>query len=379
MDASECATDTVRATRAVVDLEAVRHNIRGIRQRIGSRRQLMAVVKADGYGHGALPVSRAALDSGADCLAVAVPEEGQELRAGGIECPILVFGLVQPQEASKSIMAGLEQTVCSVELLDALDRESRNRGVRTSVHVKVDTGMGRIGLAPGDVVEFARRVASCPNIVLKGVYSHFSCADERDKEFSRAQIRRFTGVLAALEAAGITVPVRHMANSAGVLDLPEAHFDMVRPGIMIYGLYPSAEVSHSVELRPAMSFVTRICQVKVVPPGTPIGYGATFVTERESGVATIPVGYADGYRRLLSNKAEVIVRGKRVPLLGRVAMDMCMVDVSSVTEARPGDEVILFGAGLPVEEVASIIGTINYEVVTGVGKRVPRVYAGQPG
>jgi alanine racemase len=358
----------------VVDLEAVRHNIRGIRQRVGDRRQLMAVVKADGYGHGALPVSRAALDSGAGCLAVAIPEEGQELRTAGIECPILVFGLIQPNEASKTIMAGLEQTVCSVELLDALDQESKSRGVTTSVHIKVDTGMGRIGLAPADVVEFARRAASCPNIVLKGVYSHFSCADERDKEFSRAQIRRFGEVLGALEAAGIAVPVRHMANSAGVLDLPEAHFDMVRPGIMIYGLYPSAEVSHSVELRPAMSFVTRICQVKVVPPGTPIGYGATFVTDRKSRVATIPVGYADGYRRLLSNKGQVVVRGKRVPLLGRVAMDMCMIDVSSIPEARAGDEVVLFGAGLPVEEVASIIGTINYEVVTGIGKRVPRVY-----
>ena len=367
-------TESVRATRAVVDLEAVRHNIRGVRQRVGDRRQLMAVVKADGYGHGALRVSRAALDSGADCLAVAIPEEGQELRAAGIECPILVFGLVQPPEASRSVMAGLEQTVCSAELLDALDQESRNRGVKTSVHIKVDTGMGRIGLAPADVVEFARRVASCPNIVLKGVYSHFSCADERDKEFSRAQVRRFSEVLAALGAAGITVPVRHMANSAGVLDLPEAHFDMVRPGIMIYGLYPSAEVSHSVELRPAMSFVTRICQVKRVPRGTPIGYGATCVTAKRSTVATIPVGYADGYRRLLSNRAEVIVREKRVPLLGRVAMDMCMIDVSSIPDARPGEEVILFGVGLPAEEMASIIGTINYEVVTGIGKRVPRVY-----
>ena len=334
----------------------------------------MAVVKADGYGHGALPVSRAALKSGADCLAVAIPEEGQELRAGGIACPVLVFGLIQPCEAWKTVTAGLEQTVCSVELLDALDQESRNRCVKTSVHIKVDTGMGRIGLAPEDVVEFARRVTSCPSIVLEGVYSHFSCADERDKEFSHAQVKRFNEVLRALEAAGISVRTRHMANSAAVLDIPEAHFDMVRPGIMIYGLYPSPDVSHSVVLRPAMSFVTRICQVKVVPRGTPIGYGATFVTSKRSTVATIPVGYADGYRRLLSNKAAVIVREKRVPLLGRVAMDMCMVDVTSVPDVRTGDDVVLFGVGLPVEETASIIGTNNYEVVTGIGKRVPRVY-----
>ncbi len=366
--------DAVRATRAVVDLEAVRHNIRGIRRRIGERRQLMAVVKADGYGHGALPVSRAALASGADCLAVAIPEEGQELRAGGIECPVLVLGLIQPAEACKTVGAGLEQAVCSIELLDALDQESGKRGVKTSVHVKVDTGMGRIGLAPGNVVEFAQRVASCPNIILKGVFSHFSCADERDKSFSQTQIRRFRDVLAALGAAGIAVPLRHMANSAGVLDLPEAHFDVVRPGIMIYGLYPSADVSHSVELRPAMSFMTRICQVKPVPAGIPIGYGATYVTPQPCTVATIPVGYADGYRRLLSNKGHVIVRGKRVPLLGRVAMDMCMIDVSSIPEARVGDEVVLFGTGMPAEEMASLMGTINYEVTTGIGKRVPRVY-----
>jgi len=364
-----------RATRAVVDLHAVGQNISGIRRRIGNKRRLMAVVKADGYGHGALQVSRTALSNGADCLAVAVPEEAHEIRGAGIDCPILVFGLIQPSEAWKSVEMGLEQTVCSYDLLDALDQESRKRGVTTTVHIKVDTGMGRIGLAPGEVVEFARRVSACRNIEIKGLYSHFACADERDKGSSRAQIARFEEVLTALSAAGISIPIRHMANSAGVLDLPEAHFDMVRPGIMIYGLYPSPDVSHSVVLHPAMTFATRICHLKVVPAGTPIGYGATFLTTRKStGIATIPAGYADGYRRVLSNKAVVLLKGKRVPLVGRVAMDMCMLDVTSVPEVRVGDDVVLFGEGLPVEEMASLIGTINYEVVTGIGKRVPRVY-----
>ncbi len=334
----------------------------------------MAVVKADGYGHGALPVSQAALSSGADCLAVAIPEEGQELRAGGITCPILVFGLIQASEAWKSVTAGLAQTVCSVDLVEALDQESRNHGVKTTVHIKVDTGMGRIGLAPDQVVEFAHRVVSSPNLILGGVYSHFSCADELDKDFSYGQLERFQGVLNALHAAGISVSLRHMANSAGVLDIPEAHFDMVRPGIMTYGLYPSAEVSHSVLLRPAMRFVTRACQVKSVDAGTPIGYGATYVTNRKTTVATIPVGYADGYRRLLSNKGEVVVRGIRAPLLGRVAMDMCMIDVTAIPDVQPGDDIVLFGEGLPVEEIASLVGTINYEIVTGIGKRVPRLY-----
>lgn len=368
------SAEAVRATRAVVDLSAVRHNISGIRQRIGAGRRLMAVVKADGYGHGALQVSEAALSGGADCLAVAIPEEGRELRDEGIVCPILVLGLIQPSEAGKSVGAALEQTVCSVDLLDALDRESQNRGVKTMVHIKLDTGMGRIGLAPEDVVGFARRVAACPGLVLKGLFSHFSCADESDKAFSHAQLRRFNEVVQALDAAGIAIPVKHMANSAAVLDLPEAHLDMVRPGIMIYGLYPSAEVSHSVDLRPAMSFLTRVCHVKDVAAGTPIGYGAIYVTPEEKRIATIPVGYADGYRRNLTGKAEVIVRGTRVPIVGRVAMDMCMLDVTSVPDAREGDDVILFGAGLPVEEMASLIGTINYEVVTCIGKRVPRQY-----
>ncbi len=363
-----------RATRAIVDLEAIKHNIAGIRRRIGSERRLMAVVKADGYGHGAVRVSQAALASGADCLAVAIPEEAHELRAHRIGCPILVLGLIQPDEAHKSILAGLEQAVCSVELLEALDCESRNAGVTTSVHIKVDTGMGRIGLAPGDVVEFARRVDSFGNLALKGVFSHFSCADERDNSYSRMQLERFEAVLGALAAAGITVPVRHLANSAGVLDIPESYFDLVRPGIMIYGLYPSTEVSHSVALRPAMTFVTRVVQVKVVPPGTAIGYGATCVTEKTTTVATIPVGYADGYRRLLSSKGRVLVEGEQAPLLGRVAMDMTMVDVSSIRDVRPGDEVTLFGPGLPVEEIATLAGTINYEIVTGIGARVPRVY-----
>ncbi len=364
----------LRATRAVVDLCAVAHNISAIRRRIGEARRLMAVVKADGYGHGALRISQTALGSGADCLAVAIPEEGQELREGGIDCPMLVLGPIQPYEAWKSVVSGLEQTVCSGEVLDALDQESRKRGVITAVHIKVDTGMGRIGLAPNEVVEFARRVVACPNVAIMGVYSHFSCADETDKEFSRVQLSRFQSVLAALESAGISVPMRHIANSAGVLDLPESYYDMVRPGIMIYGLYPSAEVSHSVELHPSMSLLTRVCYVKRVPSGTPIGYGATFVTSRDSVIATIPVGYADGFPRQLSNNTVALLKGERVPLVGRVAMDMCMLDATSVGDVRTGDDVVLFGAGLPVEEMASRLGTINYEVVTGVGKRVPRVY-----
>jgi len=364
----------VRATRAIVDLGAISHNIAEIRKRIGNQRNLMAVVKADGYGHGAVEVSRAALRSGADWLGVALPEEGRQLREAGIGVPILVMGLIQPAEAYKIVKFRLAQAVASVELLEALDYEASKASTQVNVHVKVDTGMGRIGIKPEDAVSFVRKVNTFKNLNLEGVFSHLSSADEKDKTFSEHQLQLFEQVISELHSAGINVPKKHIANSAAVLDLPQSYYDMVRPGIMIYGLYPSKEVSHSIELKPAMTFKTKVSAVKVVPPGTPISYGGTFITKKRTTVVTLPVGYADGYSRLLSNRGEVLIKGQRVPVIGTVCMDMCMVDVSSVEDVRLGDEVILFGEGLHVDELAAKLGTINYEVVCAVSKRVPRIY-----
>ena len=364
----------MRATRAIVDLGAISHNIAEIRKRIGNQRNLMAVVKADGYGHGAVEVSRAALRSGADWLGVALPEEGRQLREAGIGVPILVMGLIQPAEAYKIVKFRLAQAVASVELLEALDYEASKASTQVNVHVKVDTGMGRIGIKPEDAVSFVRKVNTFKNLNLEGVFSHLSSADEKDKAFSEHQLRLFEQVINELHSAGFNVPKKHIANSAAVLDLPQSYYDMVRPGIMIYGLYPSKEVSHSIELKPAMTFKTKVSAVKVVPPGTPISYGGTFITKKRTTVVTLPVGYADGYSRLLSNRGEVLIKGQRVPVIGTVCMDMCMVDVSSVEDVRPGDEVILFGEGLHVDELAAKLGTINYEVVCAVSKRVPRIY-----
>jgi len=337
----------------------------------------MAVVKADGYGHGAVEVARAALDSGADRLGVAIPEEGWELREAGIAVPILVFGLIQPEEAYKVVEADLDQTVCSVELLQTLDREAARASKRINVHIKVDTGMGRIGLTPEEVVSFARRVQEFKNLNLEGIFSHFATADAKDKTFAQRQLELFDGVLRDLERADIDIPIRHMANSAAILDLPGSYYDMVRPGIMIYGLYPSREVSRSIELRPAMTLQTKVVAVKTVPRGTPISYGRTFITRAQATViATLPIGYADGLSRLLSNKGEVLIRGRRAPLVGTICMDMCMADVSSVEGVRCGDEAIIFGEEPPVDEVAEKIGTINYEVTCAVSRRVPRVYMG---
>jgi len=219
-----------------------------------------------------------------------------------------------------------------------------------------------------------RKVKSFKNLNLEGLFSHFSSADEKDKTFSKRQLQLFDQVIGNLQIAGIEVPKKHMANSAAILDLPQSYYDIVRPGIMLYGLYPSRAVSHSIELKPAMTLKTKVSRVKVVPPGTPISYGRTFITNKKTTVATLPVGYADGYNRLLSNHGEVLIKGRRAPVIGTICMDMCMVDASSVEDVRPGDEVILFGEELPVDEIAAKIGTINYEVVCGVNQRVPRVY-----
>ena len=367
-----------RPTQAVVNLKAISDNIAQVRKRIGKRRELMAVVKADAYGHGAVPVSRAAIRSGATYLGVSSPEEGGELREAGIDIPILILGLIQPEEAYKSVGLKLEQTICSLELAAALDQESRKASTRINVHVKVDTGMGRIGVLPEDALAFVRRIHRFKNLNLTGIFSHFSSADDADKTFAMRQLEILNGVVREIEAAGIHIPKKHMANSAAILDLPESYLDLVRPGIMLYGLYPSPHVSRSIKLRPAMTLRTKVSYVKSVPGRTPISYGRTFFTQKETRVATLPVGYGDGYSRSLSNQGTVLIKGQRAPLIGRVCMDMCLADVSGIKNVRVGDEVILFGEELSVDEVAQNMGTINYEVLCGVGKRVPRVYVGEP-
>jgi len=367
-----------RPTQAVVNLEAICDNISRVRKRIGKRRELMAVVKADAYGHGAVPVSRAAIRSGATYLGVSSPEEGGELREAGIDIPILILGLIPPEAAYKSVGLKLEQTICSLELAAALDQESWKASTRINVHVKVDTGMGRIGVLPRNALAFVRRVRQFKNLNLTGIFSHFSSADAADKTFATRQLEIFIGVVREIEAAGIHIPKKHMANSAAILDLPQSYLDLVRPGIMLYGLYPSPHVRRSIKLRPAMTLRTKVSYVKLVPGRTPISYGCTFFTQKETRVATLPVGYGDGYSRLLSNRGTVLIRGQRAPLIGQVCMDMCLADVSGIKNSRVGDEVILFGEELSADEVAENMGTINYEVVCGVGKRVPRVYVGEP-
>lgn len=363
-----------RATRVIIDLSAIRHNISAIRNAIGSSRGLMAVVKADAYGHGAVPVSRAALKSGADCLGVALPEEGGVIRSAGIQAPILVLGMIHSKEAVKVVQFGLSQTLCTLDLAEALDQVGRASSQTIDVHIKVDTGMGRIGVAPEEALPFVRRISRFKNLAIKGIFSHLPCADESDKTFTERQIQQFHHLVREIEASGIKIPLKHLANSAAILDFPQSYGNMVRPGIMIYGLYPSAHVKRHILVKPAMTLKTRIAYLKQVHAGTAISYGHTFRCPETMRIATLPIGYGDGYSRGLSNRGYALIRNVRAPLVGRVCMDMCMADVTHIADAQAGDDAVLFGENPTADELARQIGTINYEIVCSIGKRVPRFF-----
>ena len=366
-----------RPTAAVVDLGALSHNYRELKKRSGDRK-VLAVVKAQAYGHGALPVARRLIDLGADMLGVALVEEGKELREAGIQAPVLLMGALFPEQADEIVRLRLVPVVQSLALVHALSDAALRRNSVVNVHVKVDTGMGRIGLGPDDVPEFIDAVTRLGGIRVEGLMTHFADADLRDKAFASVQMDHFEGLVKALEGRGISVPLRHAANSAAVLDYQRALFTMVRPGLMLYGYDPLEGGSSGADLQPVLSLITRIAFLKRVPAGTPISYGRTFVTKRESRIATIPVGYADGYSRGLSNTGEAIVRGLRAPVAGRVCMDMTMLDVTDVPDVKEDDEVVLIGSqdgeSVTADEIARKTGTIPYEVLCGIGARVPRVY-----
>jgi len=368
---------TERPTWAEVDLAAVRGNIRRIAARLGAGTRVCAVVKADGYGHGAIAVARAALESGADTLAVAIVNEAVELRAAGFGCPILVMGPAEACDSARIVGHGLDATVYDLSAARALSDAAVSSSSSARIHLKVDTGMRRVGCEPEEAASLAAAIAALPAVRLAGVYSHFATADADDLGFAHEQLARFGTALAAIEAAGVDPGVRHMANSAAALRMPEAGLDMVRLGIAMYGQKPSADRAWEVELAPAMSLRTRVSMVKDVAAGESVSYGRRFYTSRKSRIATLPLGYADGWPRSLSGRASVLVRGTRAPIVGSVCMDQCMIDVTDIPGVSRGDEVLLFGgAELPADEIAAALGTINYEVTCMVGKRVPRVYLG---
>ena len=367
-----------RPTVAEINLDAIAFNLRRIRELVGPDVKICPAVKADAYGHGAIPVSRTVLDAGAEMLSVAFVEEAVELREAGIQAPILLLGCAFPDQIPEIVEHDITSTVCDLDFARSLSREAQSAGKRAKVHIKVDTGMGRIGMHPRDVLEFALGVSELPGVEIEGIFTHFPCADVDDLSFTRAQIEDFHAISEAVRSAGVPVPIRHAANSGAIINLPESYFEMVRPGIMLYGLYEGAFVGRKVELRQAMTLKTRIIFLKEMLPGETVSYGRTFRASRPTMVATLPIGYADGYNRLLSNKAHALVHGKRAPVIGRVCMDQTMLDVTGVPGVSAGDEVVLYGSQggetIPISEIAALQGTLTYEVACAVGKRVPRVY-----
>ncbi len=378
-------------TWAEIDLAAYAHNIRSLRGIARPPARLMAVVKANGYGHGAVQVAREALSNGAQYLGVARLNEAIPLREAGLEAPILILGYSSPELASLLIAYDLTQTVYSLSTASALSEQAVRKGEKINVHLKVDSGMGRLGLllastsgspdktAIQKTVQTIESIARLPGLTVEGIFTHFATADSADKSYADLQLQRFMELLNCLQKEGLELPVKHAANSAALIDIPDSHLDMVRPGIATYGLHPSDEVNkHIIDLKPVMTLKSRIIHVKEVAPGFNISYGITFQTKTHTTIATVPVGYADGFNRLLSSRGHMLVHGCRVPIVGRVCMDLTMLDVGGLADVALEDEVVVFGKqgneAVTADEIAADLDTINYEVVSTITARVPRVY-----
>jgi alanine racemase len=367
-----------RPTLCFIDHDALRWNLAQIRDKVGAQVKILSMVKANGYGHGAVPVARTLSATGGDAFGVATLEEAVDLRDGGIQAPILVLAGIYLNQLEEFFNHSLTPVVHDLVGLKQLDEAVESRGTSLSVHVKIDTGMGRLGFLTAEADAWIPALKNLRALKLAGVFSHFSHAESVQGDYTRKQLKIFNGVKEKIRAQGIAAPLIHFANSAATITLPSAYFDMVRPGIMLYGVYPSPEMANEVTLKPVLTWKTSILQLKKVPPQTSISYGQTFITKRESIIATLPVGYADGYQRLLSNRGQVLVRGQRAPVIGRVCMDLTMIDVTDIRTIQQGDEVVLLGrqddAEISADEMATWANTISYEILTSIGARVPRIH-----
>jgi alanine racemase len=361
-----------------VDLDRFRRNLGAIRSAIGERRRILLVVKADAYGHGAVELAHHAVRAGVNMLGVATLHEGIELRSSGVSAPIVILSPTLLGEVDEILEHRLTPSVTSVEFADRLSARSAAQQLLTRFHVEVDTGMGRTGVSDSEAVEFIARVAHLSNLKIEGVYTHFPDADSGDPSGTEEQVRKFEAILHALSLRNIDVPLRHAANSAGLLSVPDSYLDMVRPGILAYGFYPTREVPRSVEVAGIMSFKTRVVQLRDLPPGRNVSYGRTYTTKRWTRIGVLPVGYGHGYPWQLSNRGQVLIRGQRAPIVGRVTMDLTMVDATDIESVALGDEVVLWGeqmnARIGLDEVAAWAQTIPYDLLCSMGKRVVRVF-----
>jgi alanine racemase len=376
ISASVIATDKgVRATWAEVNLARLESNLNAIRQRVAPSK-IMLVVKANAYGHGLLEVSKT-LAGKSDYVGVAVLEEGILLRDLGVTVPIIVLGGIWREQIPRYLEHDLTLAASSVERLEQIDAVAGQMGVKAKVHLKIDTGMERIGIHYYSAHLLQEAAQKCSHVEVEGIFSHFANADSQNLSHARLQLERFNEVLRFYERRSLPMPLRHIANSAAVLQLQESYMDMVRPGILLYGVYPSSSVPHTVEVKPALSWKSRVVYFKVVKTGHAVSYGSTWQSDHDVRVVTVPVGYGDGYFRSMSNRAQAIINGKKYPQIGSICMDQLMVNIEG-DSAYNGDEVILLGASdgekIRVEDLAEWAGTIPYEILTNINTRVPRVY-----
>jgi len=373
-----------RPTVALIDTEALEHNLMSLKARLPEGVATAAVVKANAYGHGATLVAKALLDAGCAFFGVAFAGEGAELRRGGVTGPVIVFSGATPAETETVIEHNLTPVIYDIDSARTINKQAEAAGVLQAVHIKIDSGMGRLGILPGDIKGFFSAFSRLRSLQLEGLMSQYAEMDSQDKAFSRVQLSTFNAAVKEIEALGFRARYRHIANSAALVDCSESHLDMVRPGIMLYGAYPAPHFRAQIDLRPVMTLKTRIIQLKRVAPGTPVSYGRTFITERESIIATLPIGYGDGLPRRLGsgpamsgNRGSVLIRGQRAPIVGTICMDLMMVDVTGVEGAEQGDEAVIMGAQgaerITAEEIAEKTGTISYEILCNVARRVPRI------
>ena len=374
----------MRPAWAEINLDHLAFNIRQVRAITNPDTKIMAVVKADAYGHGIVQTSEVVLQNGADCLGVAILDEAITLREKGFTVPIVILGYIPVTDLSFVTAYDLTPTIFELAHAEALSREAVKADKRVAVHIKIDTGMGRLGFLPEErSLGIVEKIVDLPGVFVEGIYTHLSHADAKDKEYTLGQLERFNWFLERLEQKNIFIPIKHAANSAGILNYPQAHFDMVRPGIILYGLLPSDEMPNRnlPVLKPVMSLKARVASVKHIPAGSSIGYGCSHKLDKNSVIAVLPLGYADGYTRHFSNTSQALICGKRVPLVGRVCMDQIMVDITDVPGVAIGDEAVLLGKQadeeITAEELASQGGTINYEIVCMISHRVPRKYVRQ--
>lgn len=366
-----------RPTVALINTEALEHNFQSLKAKLSGGVAITAVVKANAYGHGAAIVSKTLQDAGCDFFGVAFADEGAELRASGITKPIIVFSGATRPEITTIIDAKLTPVVYNIDAARALNKEAADAGITQAIHLKIDSGMGRLGILPGDVKGFFKEFSKLTDLKMEGLMSQYAEMDSEDKAFSKEQFSTFTASAREIEALGFKADFKHIANSSATVDCADSQMDMVRPGIMLYGAYPAERFRDKITLKPVMTLKTRIVQLKRVSKGTPVSYGRTFITDRESLIATLPIGYGDGLPRRLTGKGSALIRGQRAPIVGSICMDLVMVDVTGIEGVENGDEAVIIGVQgnevITAEEIAEKTGTISYEILCAVARRVPRI------